>query len=279
MIPLDTNKNLGIIFLPRSGSHVLQYYISVLADYTNLHELFNAEVGVELVKNNVKNQYYIDTHVPLPPFGEEEITLKRRLQTYKEHYLTQERNSFKVRIQSYIDQYPEFSGELANLPNTQFINLQRADVLYSMISIKMCHLTDVWHNQESRTVRREVDPFTYSIDKLKLELLEYVETCKHIKKYFGDIPTIYYEQFQDRPTNILNLFSGIPKKIVGSIFNKFKGNYKDNVKNLVEVETYYEEFVNQHSECFPQYFNKLPHVIIPSRQGNQPNMQSNTISC
>ena len=98
----------------------------------------------------------------------------------------------------------------------------------------------------------------------------YLENDKDIDKYFSDIPTIYYEQFQNNVNNLRNLFEGIPKKIVSNPYTKLGINYKEYVENIDEIEDYYEQFVNDNKEYFPQYFGKLPHITIPSSQGRQP---------
>jgi hypothetical protein len=73
------------------------------------------------------------------------------------------------------------------------------------------------------------------------------------------------------------LFTGIPKQLVSFPVNKFSGNYKDLVTNIDEIEEFYEDFVNEHKEYFPQYFGKLPHIEIPKSQGSRPYNLSTTL--
>jgi len=166
--------------------------------------------------------------------------------------------------------YTELIELIAQEKNTQFIFLDRADVLYSLISLRLSLHKIEFHNSSDVAKIRNYEPLPFSINTLSKLLEAYIKNKDAVNKYFGDIPIIYYEQYQHRVSNILNLFTGIPKKIVSVEINKWQGNHKDMISNIDEVEDYYEEFVNKYPEYFPQYFGKLPHITIPASQGRQP---------
>jgi hypothetical protein len=177
---------------------------------------------------------------------------------------------FGILVRSYKNNYPAFIEKLSKQENIQFVHLTRADVLYGIISTIICDETTIWHNKSDLQQERYVEKRIFNPSVILYCLNAYLDELKEIRTHFNSVHTIYYEQFQFNVSNLHNLFSGIPKKIISIPFNKFVGNYKDIIKNLDEIEDLYEKFVNEHAEYFPQYFGKLPDVIIPACQGRQP---------
>jgi hypothetical protein len=181
---------------------------------------------------------------------------------------------FGVTLEYYLDIIEEVAPLLLQSDNIQFIKLERADVLFSILSLNIATNTGNFHNTvvpNTRTHSRTApEPINISIERFTNVLDRYIRRQQVITEYVGDVPTIYYEQFQSNVSNLRNMFNGIPHRIISSPYLKVGLNYKSFIKNLLEVEDCYEQFVNEHKEYFPQYFGKLPHVQIPACQGKQP---------
>lgn len=287
MVDIDQTKHVGIIFQPRSGSHVLQHYLATVAEMYNSGEIFNLTMNLKLnVPSDGRDPYMGPTDLIDPAAlylslrGASlaaEIAARRKAITALG--ATGRRTVFKLWPGAWMKPYPEVSEELAGSPEYQFIILQRADVLYSLISFAVssmggtvattASLSD-FHNKTT-IARPKIMTATYlALDWLKYKLSAYIEEQAHIARYFKDAPTIYYEEFQDSPAKLRKMFTGVPSEIVSIPYSKFLGNHKDIITNLAEVEDLYEQFVNEHKEYFPQYFGKLPHIQIPACQGRQP---------
>jgi hypothetical protein len=177
----------------------------------------------------------------------------------------------KISPKTYSSVYPEFSEKLALTPNLQLIRVRRADVLYSIISHKTSHLTGEFHLKSDTSRARQNDiNFEISLFELEESLTRLVNEEKHMDTYFPNVPIIYYEEFQESPVKLTRKFTGVPIRMISVGTVRFMGNHKTNVTNIDEVEDFYEKFVNEHKEYFPQYFGKLPHVKIPASQGRQP---------
>jgi hypothetical protein len=258
---------------PRTGSSLLRNYLVDMTDYINLSELFNHNVDtatIQLVSNSVSVNY--PSNLGRTSLEEDELITRsnQSLEALAEMSALNKFGVFSVLIKSFQDTYPELSKLISGREDIQAIRLERADVLYGHLSIAISRETKIWHNQTSLAADRHIDPFGLSIKWLENMLDRYLVSLDYTKLYFNNAPVIYYEEFQTAPIKMTTLFSGIPKKIVSTGINKFIGNYKDLVTNIVEVENFYEQFVNEHKEYFPQYFNKLPYIKIPAAQGRQP---------
>jgi hypothetical protein len=280
-ISILTNKHTGIIFTPRSGSHVLREFLSSVNNTINGGEIFNPTV-ISNVKEDNLNNFLLKGNRKFRHLGlsnDDSINLKTCEQDDIENIetLTLEAslsNYFVFTINSTGYQTTEYRENilkrLANSNNIQCFRLKRADVLWSFLSIWFARISQIWHQPyENINVYKPESlkiPLGYIIKRLQMDL----ENDKDIDKYFPDIPTIYYEQFQNNVNNLRNLFEGIPKKIVSNPYTKLGINYKEYVENIDEIEDYYEQFVNDNKEYYPQYFGKLPHVTIPASQGRQP---------
>ena len=282
MIHIDRTKNLGIIFQPRSGSTVLQYYLSSVLNSVNLGESMNLFLSnseyVQNVTRIFKEEHWAmpqlpkivnSTFVPLIDPAQDPYIRMKCIYKINEMAST---CVFKLFVNSYYRSTPEFSNYVQD-GKTQFIYLSRADVLYGLISNYISAETSHYHSMDSDTAYLRVPAgttFVFPVEDSAIQLAGYIKQCAHIDNYFPEAPRIYYEQFQFNPTAILSLFAGIPKQIISIPYNKFVGNHKDHIQNLDELEDYYEKFVNDHREYFPQYFHKLPGVNIPAIQGRQP---------
>jgi hypothetical protein len=276
-INLSKDKHIGIIFHPRSGSHVLRHYLNSVLGGLNLGELFNPGVLHHVVNFDKDNRFATaslsdkdGTRVELS----DEDTTK---QVYEYFKLLDDLDAintkavFGVSPRSYMGTHPKIVSEISIKDNIQFIQLCRADVLYAIISIMISAESGEWHNLSRMQKDRNVKKKIFDVRHVKQMLELYVEEQNEINTHFPNVPTLYYEQFQFNVANLNKLFSGIPSKLVSIPYGKFTGNHKDLVENLSEVEDIYEQFVNDNKEFFPQYFNKLPHVQIDKCQGRQPN--------
>ena len=277
-IQLVPNKHIGIIFQPRSGSTLLRHYLKYLLNYVDTGEMFNLlveEAKLEFKGNNVR----LVNGGELKQIKTDEQSNKVRA---LEHLNTLDKLTsinkyciFGIYTQSYQDYFPELSNILFSRSDIQFFKLDRADFLYSLISAWISKITGKFHSitklEKATLKERTIEPFIYPIEELEWQLINYIKSIDHIDFHFPNLKTIYYEEFQMKPSNIMNLFTGVPKKILSLTMNKFVGDYKEKVLNLEEIETYYENFVNLYPKYFPQYHNKLSNIVIPPCQGRQPN--------
>lgn len=275
-IEILNNKHLGIIFQPRSGSHVLREYMCKLLNRENLHEFFNPRISLPeiSIENNIVKQIGSVESINPRPYAEEKSSILNKIEILQNLSNNEKYGVASIYSAAYPKYYQKSASSLLELiaqqQNIQFIELDRADVLYSIISLFISAKTDVFHNTDQQMKLRSNFNLHMDMTYVEEHLQTYIDNKNLTKQHFENIPIIYYEQYQNKITNILNLFTGIPKKIVGLGINKFKGNHKELISNINEVEDYYEEFVNKHSEYFPQYFDKLPAITIPASQGRQP---------
>ena len=279
MISIDRTKNIGILFQPRSGSTVLQYYLSTVLNALNLDELFNFLIPNEKYVNRVVNLFAAHNlgSVPIEVVNSKHSDTNAQTDPWARQLIINRITELskisvnKIYVNSYFKYAPTFSKDI-HQNNIQFIDLTRADILYSIISNFVSKEVGQFHSYSETSVLRipEDKQFKFPINDFITILETYIAQRIHVKEYFPDAPTLYYEQFQNSPAQIRMLFSGIPKSIVSIPYNKFVGNHKNHIENLKEIEDCYEQFVNQYKEYFPQYFNDLPGITIPSSQGKQP---------
>lgn len=298
---IEPNKHIGILFQPRSGSNVVRPYLSTVTDRKDLSELFNpvgqvAEPGALnyqlLGGGKITRSLKFSDGAPILPEDIIRVALPdaiANLGMLREQTELKNPTVFGIHSHAYLEDVPAFFKLLLEAKNIQYFRLERADVLYSILSLIIARETGHWHNMARPTDNVPVHTFTpvqdlpesfnIPIPELQQRLTRYVTVSREIEEYFGDLPTIYYEQFQFSVANLRNLFNGIPKKIVSIPVTKTGTDYKLIVSNLNEVEDFYEQFVNEHKEYFPQYFGKLPHIQIPACQGRQPRDLSIKIAC
>ena len=277
-IKILPNKHTGIIFDPRSGSHVLREFLSSVTDSINVGELFNPgrsnnEYDIytnSLMKGNRNFSYLGISNLDTLDLNTCEQDDNENIETLKVEAEFSNYIVFSINLLQYGNRRENLFKKLINSNIIQYIRLKRADLLSSILSIYFARTNNIWHLTDQTKIIHVPEtlkiPMGYIIERLKINL----EIDKDIDKYFSDIPTIYYEQFQNNIHNLRNLFDGIPKKIVSNPYIKLGINYKNHVENIDEIEDYYEQFVNDNKEYFPQYFGKLPHIIIPASQGRQP---------
>ncbi len=275
-IPIQPNKHIALLFEARSGSTVLRHFLATVLNYGNLNEYFNHRVGTDTLRIEGTDTYFTPGTGTRTNLTDSELAARSKghLEILNQLTAINRYMVFCVMENSYREAYPTLTNELSKRSDIQPIRLVRADYLYSIISIMVSRNTGQWHNSmvnSSLAVKkREVKPFSVNIHLIEKMMLDYVISVDELNENFENAPIIYYEQFQTSPASMMNLFSGIPKKLVSVDLTKFSGNHKDLVENLDEVEDFYEQFVNDHKEYFPQYFGKLPHVQIPACQGRQP---------
>lgn len=275
-ITITPDKHLAIIFTPRSGSHVLQEYISTVTNMFNCGELFSPKMNIRLDISDGEEPRMVsaDTKRPGMPYLEydtrEEIVAEMSVRQKAVDEVAATGRLVVVKMALHM--CPNITEGLIATNKFQFINLDRADLLYSLISHVLSIEEVDYHNVSpgAVAVAKKRKSHHMPLDDLHRALTNYIMRQKYIKKYFPNIQTMYYEEFQDSASKLRNLITGIPKQIVSIPYNKFLGNHKDLITNLDEVEDFYEQFVNEHKEYFPQYFGKLPHVKIPASQGRQP---------
>lgn len=283
---IEPNKHIGLLFQPRSGSHVVRHYLSEITDRLDLGELFNPFSRIYRKTGDPQLSISTAKSVPLPSKDnteEENILLDTLI---LEHAATNasilnelsavNKNAvFGINNLSYLH-CASAAVKIIKSTDTQFIRLERADVLSSIISLMVAKTSGRWHNPV--LAPGEILPYDIEITKSKrlvipdmLFLLQsYVDNLKSMQQHYGELPVMYYEEFQHNVSNLRNMFTGIPNRIVSIPFKRMGLNYKEVVANLDDMEDLYENFVNENKEFFPQYFNKLPHIIIPESNGRQP---------
>ena len=273
-VELKANNHVGILFQPRSGSHVVRSFLSDMANLLNIGEFLNSSIvhlKFDIEDGDLK---FMDTPnrgnwVPDLSPAEKKIILNNNLNILQKMSDNNKYSVFGMPIGYHMEFYPDLSKILASRQDIQWVYLLRADVLYSMISAAVSYETDIWHNNSSRPIIRQIDPFPILVDKLEEELNRYIKAMQDIDQKFK-VDVLYYEEFQFNVNILRNRFTGFPKRIASIHYSKFQGNHKDFISNIDEIEDFYEQFVNEHKEYFPQYFSKLPGVIIPACQGRQP---------
>ena len=279
-INIPKDKHLGIIIDPRSGSHAFRDYISSALSIPNLSEFLNPIVYQPcfFIDKNKKTIH----RLPNDKNGEQRFKIFNEsvIKQWADERLDELSNItdidqygvFSILIKDVLSYYPEIVEKIKQRPDIYFIRLKRADVLYAIISIELSRYTNIWHNKnQNHTFSREniKDKIEIPLDTIIDHLTSLIDAEKIIEKIFKGIPVIYYEQWQNNIRNI-NKILNLPNKIVSVNFHKFTGNYKNLISNIDEIEKYYEQFVNEHPQHFPQYFGKLPDIKIPDFQGRQP---------
>ena len=277
-VTIESNKHIAFIIQPRSGSTVLRNYLSQLLNYNSAGELLNHNVNtvdIEIKNNKIVKWIHPDPNIrPSEDMTIDDLTLRsyNNLNTLTQLTEIKKYCIFTVLVRSFRERGPDILTKLKERNDIQFIRQERADVLYSILSSFMSMLTDDWHNNDPTTIKkRELKRGKLNIDGIMYHLNRYVEERKLIKEYFPDIPVIYYEQFQMSPVKMIDMFNGIPKKLLSLSTSKFSDNYKDKeiITNIDEIEDLYETFVNDHIEYFPQYSGEHQ-ITIPAHQGRQP---------
>jgi len=283
-ITIDPTKNIGIIFQLRSGSTALQQYLASRFHMANIMELFNAYTNNNFLTGPASGKNTLPppakpTAPSLTPWPattriEALLHLDERVTALQAFNAQGKLGVFKVNVMSYMKDYPTFSDVLASQTNIQFINLERADVLYSLISRFLSVQTGDW-NIFGNTPRPINAPagttYAFSAAQVRLAFDEYLAKRDHIAAHFPTVPTIYYEEFQNNPANLSNMIAGGDINSQGRIaVSKFTDNHKLLISNLAEVEAIYQEYVRLHPTYFPASTGKVPGVAIPVAQGNQP---------
>lgn len=280
-IYLPKDKHIGILIDPRSGSHALRDYVSTSLNILNLGEFLNPQVHQAQLKidKNKKEIFRLRNEIDGKPRFEEftksfiDNWITERFTSLTEMLDINEFAIFSIFVKDVLSHYPNTVKQIKQRPDIFFIRLKRADVLYSIISIEISKHTNIWHNVDhTNTFSREnlKEKIKISLDDIKTHLERHINAETLVKDIFEEIPVIYYEQWQNNIRNLNNILN-LPNKFTSIHYQKFVGNYKNLVSNIIEIEDYYREFVNKHSEHFPQFFNRLPDIKIPESQGQQPN--------
>jgi hypothetical protein len=280
---IQPKKHIGLIFQPRSGSHVVRHYISEVTDRLNFGELFNPISNVsnyKLKREPFTGFEYIEyekTSIVKKEINEKLDEAKKRVDWLNDLSNEDRYGIAGIYLRAFKPDIPSAVKIINGIKDIQFIRLDRADVLTSVLSLHFAEETGNFHNpvlqDKNHNPIYKTERVEIPVEKISLRLEEYVETQNIIKTLFPNIPTIYYEQFQNNVANLRNIFSGIPKYIANVPFNKLSKNYKELASNLNEIEDFYEQFVFEHQEFFPQYFGKIEGICIPSGQGRQPNFK------
>lgn len=278
MIQIDRQKHLALLFRARSGSTVFRSFMSQVLNFKDCSEIFNhglpERLHLKITDDNDISIEKLDTvsiDIRLSKeYQEKQFEIsKQNLDVLS--YMTDHgiQGIFGVYHQSYYNYNPELTQMILDRPDVQPLILLRADVLYGIISECVCRETDQYHNTSANSVTRSVNPFAIKLDDLKIHLEYYVNFYKDIQRANPDIPVVYYEQFRQTPVKLLNIFSGLPKKLCSVSTNKWEGDYRKHVTNMDQVENLYREFVLKHIDCFPQLFDPGLQSITPPLPGLQ----------
>lgn len=267
-VHLSPTKNIGVVFQPRSGSHVLVDYLATALGFNNLAEIFNASLTPTITDNVVEFVNGGEPFLDKSDHNRLNTDMLARLDFVRKLHKT-EHSVFKIFLESYIDVSPNLSNDICQLENTQFIRLERANVLEAMMSRHIAIKSGVWHHKisdgmsVSRVFANNMPTVTFPPALLVKYLNTYIASQIHAQQYFGNAQIIYYEQFQQNAGILRNIFTGIPKKFASIPYTKLPGNSVDLISNVDEIADIYAQFVTDHSEFFPQHFDKLPGLSIP----------------
>jgi len=262
-INLPKNRHIAVIPEPRSGSSAFRNYISSSLGHFDLKEMMNPlhpQTHMSIDKNTktvstFMNSYAFD-NIPiyntkfdqniLDDWANKNLTMLDDMASIDCFAI------FSLIIKHILCDYPGIIEKIKDNPNIYFIRLKRMDVLYSIISIEICGYTNIWHNKNQEHTFSRVNiknKFDIPINFIKFHLETYIKSEDTIKEIFDNIPVLYYEQWKNNIRN-LNKIIDLPNKLVSVDYQKFLGNYKELISNIDEIEDYYKEFVNKHSEYF-----------------------------
>jgi len=247
-ISLDKNKHIGIIFQPRSGSTILRHYLAEVLNYIDGSELFNHYVLTPEFKIDNGNLSVVRHDGQTFGIMTTSEVIERSYNYINSLDQLSELNYkvvFGVYLQSFMRDCPDLIKSLSLKNNIQFIRLERQDFFYSLLSIAVAKRADIsWHNTSQKLEERKIKPFILDQNfiKRKVEDLHFEKNI--LKKTFETLPIIYYESYEKKPHNIMNLFQNIPKKITGFKINKWKENYRDLIINLDEIESFYNNIIS-----------------------------------
>ena len=265
-INLPKDKHIGLIFEPRSGSHAFRNYISPSLGHLDLKEFLNPHIrpskfiidknkkSLQIIVNQRNGEWLDESDMNTENFDKMVASdwIDTQLATLDDMASIDHFSIFSILIKNTLSYHPTVLEKIKNNPNIFLIRLKRIDVLYGLISLEICKYTNIWHNfnQENTFSRENIKgKLNIPLDVIKDHLEMYIRSEYVIKETFGDIPVIYYEQWQNNIRN-LNKILNIPNKILSVDYQKFTGNYKNLISNLAEIENYYKEFVIEHSEYF-----------------------------
>jgi hypothetical protein len=165
-ISILPNKHTGIIFTPRSGSHVLREFLSSVNNTINGGEIFNPVLSSNTMEDNL-DDFLLKGNRKFRHLGlsnDDSINLKICEQDDIENIetLTLEAslsNYFVFTINSTGYQTTEYRENilkrLVNSNNIQCFRLKRADVLWSFLSIWFAGINKIWHQPYD-----EINPYT-----------------------------------------------------------------------------------------------------------------------
>jgi hypothetical protein len=260
-IILPNHKHIGLIFEPRSGSTAFRNYVAPLLNFIDLEEFLNPhKIPPKLVIDKNKRSTAVIVDQKSGIFIDKQIVdktvsndwINTQLTTLDDMASIGHYSIFGLLIKNTISDHPVVLEKIKNNSNIFFLRLKRIDVLYGIISLEISKFTDIWHNldQENTFNRENIQGKLFvPLDLIKYHLELYIKSEQVIKEIVGEIPVIYYEQWQNNIRN-LNKILNLPNKLVSVDYQKFAGNYKDIISNIDEIEDYYKEFVNKHSEYF-----------------------------
>ena len=260
-ITLPKDKHIGIIIEPRSGSHAFRNYISSSLKYIDLGEFINPLHRAPILiidKNKNSVQKVADPKAGMTPdnwqFNETIANnwIDKQLTILNDMANIDRFAIFSIVIKNALSYYPAVLEKIKNNPNIYFIRLKRIDILYSIISIEMCKHTNIWHNIDHQNkFSRELikHKFDIPLDVIKDHLEMYIKCERLVEEIFDNTPVIHYEQWQNNIRNLHKVLD-LPNKLVSVDYQKFTGNYKNLISNIVDIENYYKEFVMEHFEYF-----------------------------
>lgn len=262
-VAIAPNKHIALIFRPRSGSHILRKYLSATLGIHNFGEIFNLlhdfSSQIQFTDDNpprVKVEHLNKNFFDLSQDNVQELqreVARKNIATLNKLTELGEWGVFGIHLSSFDKFYPELLNEILSRSDIQPIRLQRKDILYGMLSI-MVSVKSEFHNYDTDTIiTRPVEPFEVEKTKLIKFLDQHVRFCKNMDHQCPELPIIYYEQFQQTPTQLMNLFTGLPRKLVSIPYSRWGGNYRDLVTNIEEVEAWYSEYQSEHPE-YSVYF-------------------------
>lgn len=265
---LPRDKHIGIILDPRSGSHAFRNYVSSSLDILNMGEFLNPIIhSVNLVIDKDKKSVYTITDQrygrPLNKSFDKILINKwinEKVKILDDMSEINQFGIFSIVIKNTLSYFPDVVETIKKNPNIFFIRLKRKDILYSMISIELSNYTEIWHNIDHKnTFSREniKDKIYIPIDVINGHLEMYIKCECLIEEIFGEVPVVYYEYWKNNIRN-LNKILNLPNKLVSVDYQKFAGNYRNLISNITEIEDYYQEFVDKHSEYFQDHRYQTP---------------------
>lgn len=240
-ILIDRNKHIGILSYPRTGSTILQDFLCQAFHKINLFEMMHLhDIHSFEYKDHLKIS--LKTEKIYTP----EIEFNKRIEILKS--LTKDKifGVFKI-FDVYIKEFSGLTKKLIS-DDIQIIRLERRNKLNALISTYLCRHTKIWRvtsEFENENVKNHLlnNFITVNINLLIRDLNFMIKVNEYKNRKFKNVPIIYFEDFEDNPSNSFNKMFGTNIDFI-TPSKRHTLNSIQYIKNSEEVLNVYNKFKN-----------------------------------